>query len=125
MIKQIRAGLIGLALGVVLVAAYKLYADQLVANVSTTSYVTDDGSCTSITASATVLPANPNRRYAVVLAKSTNTDLVFIKLGTTATNADFPLAAGSGINITGQTIYLGKVDAIANAGTQVVCIIDY
>lgn len=114
---------VGLISGLCLVTP--ISADQIIDNVSTTSQVKDDGSCNSVTVTEQVVAANPSRRFLVILAKSTNTDIVFIKLGTTATTSDFPLATGTAVNITGPSIYIGRVDAVANAGTQDVCIIEY
>ena len=116
----------GLAIATVLLAGVGyLWADNYVDNVSTISQVRDDGSCNSVTTTEQVAAANTSRRFMIILAKSDNTDLVFIKLGTTATTADFPMVAGSAINITSISMYTGRVDAVANAGTQNVCILEY
>lgn len=112
-------------LGLFLVLATAAYSDELISNVSKISNARDDGSCNTVTATETVLAANESRRFAVILAHADNTDKVYIKLGTTATTSDFPLVAGSSVNITSISMYTGRIDAIAGSGTQSVCIIEY
>lgn len=82
----------------------------------------NDGACISVTASTTLLSANAGRRFYTICARASNTDTVFVKLGTTATTADFPMEPGQCDNAPPNSVYTGIIDAIANSGTQSMCV---
>ena len=88
-----------------------------------------DGSCVSVAANTTVLASFSTRRGATIMAQcdpsACNTDTVFIKLAVTATTADFPLAPGDKFILNGPAVYTGIIDAIANSGTQKVCVMEF
>lgn len=87
------------------------------------------GSCVSVTTTTVVLPANQNRRGAVLIAQcdpsACNTDTVFLKFGVTATTANFPLGPGDRFPLNASAMYTGEVDAIANSGTQKICVAEF
>lgn len=86
----------------------------------------NDGACVSVTVSTTVLASNASRRQAAIVARMSNTDTVFLKFGATATTADFPLEPGQAYNLDGDArVYTGVIDAIANSGTQSVCVTEF
>lgn len=86
----------------------------------------NDGSCVSVSTTTTVLASNASRRQAAIVARMSNTDTVFIKFGATATTADFPLEPGQVYNLEGASrVYTGVIDAIANSGTQSVCVTEF
>lgn len=86
----------------------------------------NDGSCVSVTATTTVLASNASRRQAAIVARMSNTDTVFVKFGATATTSDFPLEPGQSYNLDGDArVYTGVIDAIANSGTQSVCVTEF
>lgn len=86
----------------------------------------NDGSCVSVSTTTTVLASNASRRQAAIVARMSNTDTVFIKFGATATTADFPLEPGQVYNLEGASrVYTGVIDAIANSGTQAVCVTEF
>lgn len=83
------------------------------------------GACASVaTTSSTILTAFSARRFAEVCARVSNSAVVRIKLGATATTSNFPLEAGQcyRVEAVGGFIYTGQIDAISEAGTQSVCI---
>lgn len=82
----------------------------------------NDGACVSVSATTTVLASNASRRTYSVCARVSNTDTVFIKLGATATTSDYPLEPGQCDNSDATFVYTGVIDAIANSGTQSVCV---
>lgn len=85
----------------------------------------NDGACVSVSTTTAILASNASRRGASLCARITNTDAVFVKLGTTATTADFPLEPGQCLNLGFPgTTYTGAVDGIANSGTQIVCAVE-
>jgi hypothetical protein len=88
-----------------------------------------DGSCVSVAANTTVLSSFSTRRGATVMAQcdpsACNTDTVFIRLAATATTSDFPLAPGDRFILQGPAVYTGIIDAIANSGTQKVCVMEF
>lgn len=85
----------------------------------------NDGSCATVTTSSSnLLASNSSRRYCAVMARMSNTDTVFMKLGTTATTADFPLEPGQVFNLPRNVVYTGAVDAISNSGSQSVCVVE-
>lgn len=92
---------------------------------SSATSANNDGACVSVTASTTVLASFATRRAFTLFARETNTDVVYIKMGTTATSADFPLPAGSAYNMQAGVVYTGVIDAIAASGTQSVCVVEF
>lgn len=94
-----------------------------VASSPTTATASDTGSCDSVgTSSTNVLSSNSSRKHASICASADNTKKVYIKLGTTATTANFPLVAGQCMSPdNGVSVYTGAIDAISEAGTQSVC----
>jgi hypothetical protein len=94
----------------------------LVANAQVSS-ANNSGTCTNVTASTTVLAAFASRKKATLIPKTTNTDRVHIKLGTTATTSFPPLEPGQPFELDGT--YTGQVDAIAASGTQSVCVVEW
>lgn len=80
------------------------------------------GACPSGAANTTALASNASRRGAYMAASSANTDDIFIKLGATATTANFRLAPGQPFNILTGSIYTGIIDFIPNSGTQALCV---
>lgn len=84
----------------------------------------NDGACVSVTVSTTVLASNASRRFASVCARVSNSDTAFIKFAATATASDFPLEPGQCWNSPDSTIYTGVIDAIANSGTQSICVME-
>lgn len=89
-------------------------------------FATQDGACPSGAANFTVAASNSFRSSIMLNASPSNTDDIFIKLGVTATTADFRLAPGQALNIPhgNGSIYTGQIDAIPNTGTQAMCIIE-
>ena len=89
----------------------------------------NDGTCTSVSTPTTVLAAFATRSGATIMAQcdpsACNTDTVFIRLAATATTSDFPLAPGDKFIINGPAPYTGIIDAIANSGTQKVCVLEW
>lgn len=89
----------------------------------------NDGTCTSVAANTTVLASFATRKGAVIMAQcdpsACNTDTTFIKLAATATTADFPLAPGDKFVLQGSAVYTGIIDAIANSGTQKICVMEF
>lgn len=86
----------------------------------------NDGACVSVTTtSGTVVASNASRKFLALYSRSTNTDLVYLRLAATATTADFPLEVGQPFNITGDWIYTGVIDARSAAGTQSVCFVEF
>lgn len=79
----------------------------------------DTGTCTNVTASATILASNAARKVAIIL--NNGTAAVHVKLGATATTANPPLAPGQSLTIEGTVVYTGVIDVIASTGTQNVC----
>lgn len=96
---------------------------------SATAASNSDGSCVSVSTTTTVLASFSTRKTAVLIAQcdpsACNTDTVFVKLAATATTSDFPLAPGDRIILSGASVYTGVIDAIANSGTQKVCVIEW
>lgn len=88
---------------------------------ASSSTAEDDGSCTSGAANFTVIGAQTGRKVLFIYADPRNTDYVFVKLGTTATIADAPLAPGQGMSFDTGKVYEGPVDAFPLSGTQGVC----
>lgn len=90
-----------------------------------TGSISNDGACVSVTGNTTVLASNASRRQAALCARLSNSDTTFIKLAATATTSDFPLEPGQCLNLTAPgSIYTGIIDAIANTGTQSVCVLE-
>lgn len=87
------------------------------------------GSCVSVTANTTVLALFSTRKAAILVAQcdpsACNTDTVFIKYGTTALTSNFPLKPGAKLIMRSAAVYTGRIDAIANSGTQKVCVLEY
>lgn len=82
----------------------------------------NDGACPSGAGNTTALASNASRRAAYLVASSANTDDIFLKLGATATSADFRLAPGQPFNIMANSIYTGIIDFIPASGTQALCV---
>lgn len=93
------------------------------ANEGAVASANNDGACVSVTLTTTVLATNASRRSAVITASSANTAITFVKLGATATSADYPLDPGASIVLDART-YTGVVDALAASGTQSVCVFE-
>lgn len=81
--------------------------------------------CTSVSTTTTVLASNGTRKFASIIAKSSNTAGIRFRLGATAVSTDAPLAAGQSFTLDGTAIYTGVIDAIADSGTQTVCGLEY
>jgi hypothetical protein len=60
----------------------------------------------------------------VICASPTNTDLVHLKLGATATTSDYKLHIGQCFNI-GPIPYTGVIDARSASGTQEVSVMEW
>jgi hypothetical protein len=86
------------------------------------SSANNTGSCPSGAGNTTALASNASRRGAYMAAASNNTDDIFVKLGATATTANFRLAPGQSFNILTGSIYTGIIDFIPNSGTQALCV---
>jgi hypothetical protein len=89
----------------------------------------NDGTCTDVTVSATILASFATRRGAVVMnrcdpAKCSATTL-YIKLGATAATTDFPLAPGDKFVLQGPAVYTGEIAAISDTGTTTVCALEF
>jgi len=87
----------------------------------TTASAIDTGTCTNTNAvtSVTVLASNSSRTAATVL--NAGTANVYVKLGSTATSSNPPLAPGQSLTIDGTKVYTGTIDALSSSGTQAVC----
>ncbi len=91
-----------------------------------TASALNDGACVTVTTtSGTVVASNASRKFLALYARSTNTDIVYLKLGATATTADFPLEVGQPFNITGGWVYTGVIDSLSAAGSQSVCFVEF
>jgi len=78
--------------------------------------------CSSLSGAASdVLASDSTRKRFDCVAKSANTDTVFLALGTPATTSKFPLEPGQSY---GTREYTGAVSVIVNSGTQSVCCIE-
>lgn len=87
--------------------------------------VNNAGACVSVSTTTAVLSSNAARRSASLCARVTNTDTTFVKLGLTATTSNFPLEPGQCFNLTAPgSIYTGEIDAVANSGTQSICVVE-
>lgn len=87
--------------------------------------INNAGACISVSTTTAVLSSNALRRSASICARITNTDTTFMKLGLTATTSNFPLEPGQCYNLTAPgSIYTGEVDAVANSGTQNICVVE-
>lgn len=87
--------------------------------------VNNAGACVSVSTTTAVLNSNAARRSASLCARIINTDTTFVKLGLTATTSNFPLEPGQCFNLTAPgSIYTGEIDAVANSGTQSVCVVE-
>lgn len=80
------------------------------------------GTCTSVTASTTVLASNSSRRAYGFKASEDNTAKVHCKLGATATTSNTIFGAGAGWSQDTGGVYTGVIDCIAASGTQAVCV---
>lgn len=80
------------------------------------------GACPSGAANTTALASNAARRGAYMAASSANTDDIYLKLGATATTANFRLAPGQSFNILTGSIYTGIIDFLPASGTQALCV---
>jgi len=90
-----------------------------------TGSVNNDGACISVSTNTTVLASNASRRQAAICARISNSDTTFVKLAASATTSDFPLEPGQCINLTAPgSIYTGIIDAVANSGTQSICVLE-
>lgn len=89
-----------------------------------TATANNDGTCTALTVSASLLVSFTTRKWFSVCARIANTDTVYVKLGATATTSDFPLEPGQCFNSPVTPIYTGAVDAIAGSGTQTACVVE-
>lgn len=91
----------------------------------TTATAANDGSCVSLTTtSATIVPSNSSRKFLTLYLRGTATDIVFIKLGATATTSDLPLEIGQAFTIPANYVYTGVIDGRSNTGTQSVCFVE-
>lgn len=86
----------------------------------------NDGASLGLTvASAQILPAFATRKFAAICSVSANSALVYIKLGTTATAADFIMSPGTCFNLGTISVYSGRIDGIAASGTQTVTFVEW
>jgi hypothetical protein len=83
------------------------------------------GTCTSVTASTTVLASNASRRAYGFKAHNNNTALVHCKLGATATTSNTSFNKGDAWSQDTGAVYTGVVDCIAASGTQTVCAYEF
>lgn len=88
------------------------------------STAVNDGSCATVNGTAsTVISSSSTRRGFVLKAAPTNTANIFVKMGTTATTADFPLEPGAGFNMLGPLVYTGDVSAITALASLSLCVV--
>jgi hypothetical protein len=88
----------------------------------TVASANNTGTCTSVTASTTVLASNASRRAYGFKASEDNTAKVHCKLGATATTSNTIFGAGAGWSQDTGAVYTGVIDCIAASGTQSVCV---
>lgn len=81
--------------------------------------------CTSVSTTTTVLASNTSRKFASITAPEANTALVYFRLAASAVSTDVPLSPGQSFVLDGTAIYTGVIDAVAEAGTQTVCGLEY
>jgi len=101
-----------------------LTVDGTVTVTPSTAAANNDGACVSVTtASTAVLASFASRKWASIVNQGTA--MVYLKFGATATASDFPLPSGAAFNWPAGVSYTGVVDAIASAGTQSVCVVEF
>lgn len=84
------------------------------------------GACLSVsTATTSLLAAFATASCRMLYAPATNTATVYLKLGATATASNFPVPAGSALNLCGGSVYTGAIDGIAASGSQSICVMEY
>lgn len=92
----------------------------------TVSSANNTGTCTSVgTSSTTVLASNASRKAYGFKAPSTNSVVVFCKLGATATTSNVPFEAGSSWNQDNGAVYTGVIDCITASSTSSICVYEF
>jgi hypothetical protein len=92
----------------------------------TVSSANNTGTCTSVSSSSTtVLASNASRKAYGFKAPSTNTVVVFCKLGATATTGAVPFEAGSSWNQDQGAVYTGVIDCITASSTSSICVYEF
>jgi len=89
------------------------------------SSANNDGAQVSVTTtSGTVLASFSTRIFASICSSPQNTDIVYLKLGATATTSDYKLWPNQCFN-TSSTPYTGVIDARSATGTQEVSVLEW
>jgi hypothetical protein len=92
----------------------------------TVSSANNTGTCTSVgTSSTTVLASNASRKAYGFKAPSTNSVVVFCKLGATATTSAVPFEAGSSWSQDNGAVYTGVIDCITASSTSSICVYEF
>jgi hypothetical protein len=84
----------------------------------------NSGTCISGTLSTVALASNSSRKAWFLEADPANTDVVYVKLGATATATNLKLSPGQAFNNDTGTVYTGEVDFLPASGTQKVCVFE-
>ncbi len=97
------------------------------ANPGASSSANNAGAAVSVgTSSVTAIASYASRKAATIYASPSNTAVVYIKLGATATSSNFPLNPGDSLPLNqGGAVYTGVVDAIAASGTQSLSVVEW
>ena len=103
-----------------------IVAGGVAATVESVATANNDGASLGLTTtSATILASYATRKFAAICSVAANTQLVYIKLGTTATSSDFVMSPGTCLNLGTIAVYSGRVDGIAASGTQTVTFLEW
>jgi len=97
------------------------------ANPGASASANNAGAAVSVgTSTTTALASYASRKAATIYASPANTQIVYVKLGATATSSNFPLNPGDSLPLNqGGSVYTGVVDAIAASGTQSLSVVEW
>ena len=99
----------------------------IASNVAPVSSANNQGSTVSIPASNTqALAAFSMRKGGTIYAPLTNSQIVYISLGGTATSSGIPLGVGDSMPLNqGSGAYAGAVNALSASGTQSLIVVEW